>query len=81
MERDNTDFVSALHNRRRPRRTDDVSPELIPLLRGTSDTNINGVKESVDESDDLSAARAVIWWMSLLVIIWGAIALLAWRLL
>jgi hypothetical protein len=81
MERDDTDLVSALHNRRRPRRIDDVSPELIPLLRGPSDTDVKDIKESVDESDDLSAARGVIWWVLLLVIVWGAIALLAWRLL
>jgi hypothetical protein len=50
--------VGAVPDRRRPRRRDDVSPELIPLLRGNAPPNLS-VLEPNEEPGQLSISRGV----------------------
>jgi hypothetical protein len=67
----------ALKDRRRPGRSDDVSPGLISLLRGTACVDADA-SEWVEEPDELAAARGVIAGLSLSVPLWLAIGLILW---
>jgi hypothetical protein len=67
----------ALKDRRRPGRSDDVSPELISLLRTTARIDADG-SEWVEGRDELSAARGMIAGVFLSVPLWLAIGLTLW---
>jgi hypothetical protein len=61
-----------LPDRRRPGRRDDVSPVLIPLLRGDSITSLSG-NPAADEPVDLGASRGVIIWALISVAVWASL--------
>jgi hypothetical protein len=67
----------APEDRRRPGRSDDVSPELISLLRSTARVDADG-SEWVEERDELSAARGMIDGVFLSVPLWLGIGLTLW---
>jgi hypothetical protein len=56
----------------------DRGPELIPLVRGTANTNLDLIVEVDAGTDPLSAARGVMLGMLLSVIIWVPIMLAVW---
>lgn len=66
-------------DRRRPGRVDDVSPELIPLLRKpTADTPIEFDEDEVDQT---AAIRGVFFGVLISAPIWAAIAYVGSRFL
>jgi hypothetical protein len=50
-------------DRRRPGRADGVSPELIPLLRGTPVADAKSPYPDDDDPDQLASARGVVIWV------------------
>ena len=65
-----------LADRRRPGRRPDISPQLIPLLRGTLEP-IPEQEIDPDEPDQLQAARGLVFGTVISAVLWGGIALLA----
>jgi hypothetical protein len=56
-------------DRRRPGRQDDVNPSLVPLLRGTTDREL-------DDPDQLASARGILVWVFISAVL--SVILLAW---
>ena len=56
--------VGAAPDRRRSGRMSDVSPELLPLLRGTS------TDQDAKHSDQLSASRSIAVWVLVSIGLW-----------
>ncbi len=61
--------VGAVPDRRRPGRRDDVSAELIPLLRGNATPNYPLLNRS-DEPSQLSISRSVAWALYVSATVW-----------
>lgn len=57
--------VGTAPDRRRSGRINDVSPELIPLLRGTS------TDQDAKDPDQLSASRSIAVWVLISVALWA----------
>jgi hypothetical protein len=57
-------------DRRRPGRQDDVSPDLIPLLRGTLPYTKD---EAEEDHDPLAACRGVVIWALTSAVAWAIV--------
>jgi hypothetical protein len=65
--------------RRRPGRLENVSPELIPILRSNRPLpEFPGQPDVPDHTDDLSSARGVLVGMAISIPIWCLIGAAAW---
>ena len=77
--------AAVLDSRRRPGRTEQVNPHLIPLLRSPATMEIPAPLSTAEDArlfgDDLSAARGIGIGLVLAVPAWAAIGWVAWALL
>ena len=64
-------------DRRRPKRRNDVSPELIPLLRVTGSDGVL-LPEGVDGSDPLAVSRGIGRALLISAMAWPLIGLAVW---
>lgn len=64
-------------DRRRLGRLNDVSPELIPLLRGSSRDSLPDLADD-ENPHDLAAARGILFAAFVSIILWALIALAVW---
>ena len=69
---------TVLHDRRRPGRDTDVSPELIPLLRGTVNIDAARILEALEKENPLLPARGIIVAVSLSLVFWLALSFTLW---
>lgn len=69
--------TGAALDRRRPKRRNDVSPELIPLLRATGSHGVLP-PEGVDDSDPLAVSRGIARALLISAIAWPLIGLAVW---
>jgi hypothetical protein len=56
-------------DRRRPGRQDDISPELIPLLRGDASDAVTD-QPPVDDHDALASSRGIVGWVVVSAAVW-----------
>ena len=69
--------IDASPDRRRAGRRIDVCPELIPLLRGSGRDSLPDLGDN-ENSDELAAARGILFAAFVSVILWALITLTVW---